>query len=160
MSAIKKYARENVPSLGLIAGGAVFQSAVLSGLGLRRVAHVIYNFAVDGGAIGLITPAKNATLPDNAIIFGGLINPTTAPTSLGSATIAIGTAAGSSTTSLKAATAVATYSLDAVLATVPVWTAATAFKLTAAGAITLTVAVADLTAGVLDIFVEYYHPAA
>lgn len=142
---------------------AVFQrvgaSATSFGTGLQlRMARAKYDFAVDGGAQGLITPATNAVIPDNAIIVGGLANATTALAGA-TATIAIGTSAGSSTTSLKTATAVASYSADAVLALVPVMTAATAVKLTAAGSITITVATADLTAGVLEVTVFYYVAA-
>jgi len=140
------------------ANSTTFQPGHLTGIGLVRMARAKYDFAVDGGAIGLITPALNATLPDNAIIVGGILNPTTALIGA-TATIAVGTAAGSSASAIKAATAVATYSLDAILATVPVFTAASAFKMTAAGAITLTVATAALTAGVLEITL-FYIPAA
>lgn len=119
------------------------------------MAKAVYNFAVDGGVAGAIIPALSDTIPANAIVYGGLMNPTTALTSGGSATIAVGTTAGSSTTSLKAATAVATYTVDAIMALVPVMTAATAFKMTAAGQIQLTVATANLTAGILEIFVFY-----
>lgn len=124
-----------------------------------RMGKAIYEFAVDGGTSGLITPAKNILLPDNAIIVSGFANPTTALTSGGSATIAIGTSAGSSASALKAATAVATYSADALIALVPVFTAATAVKLTAAGKLTITVAVADLIGGVMEITVFYYLAA-
>lgn len=123
-----------------------------------RVAYALYNFAVDGGAIATITPAVNSTIPANAIIIGGILNPTTALTSGGSATIAVGTAAGSSTSALKAATAVASYTIDALMPTVPVFTAGSSVKLSAAGAITITVAVATLTAGVMEIMVFYVVP--
>src|SRR6266498_3452169 len=46
-----------------------------------RLAHATYDFAVDGGAIGLITPATNNTIPSGAIILGGIIDITTAFTS-------------------------------------------------------------------------------
>ncbi len=128
--------------------------------GSLKVARAKYSFAVDGGAQGLITPATTAVIPDNAIILGGMLNSTTALTSGGSATIAVGTSAGSSASSIKAATAVASYSADALLAVVPLWTAATAVKLTAAGSITITVATADLTAGILEITLFYYVAAA
>lgn len=124
-----------------------------------RMARAKYNFAVDGGAVGLITPAVNAIIPDNAIIIGGIANPTTALVGTTS-TIAIGTSAGSSATSLKGATAEATYSADAILPLVPVFTAASAVKLTAAGQITITVAVNPLTAGVMEITVFYFVAAA
>jgi hypothetical protein len=123
--------------------------------GNLRMARAKYNFAVDGGAVGLITPAVNAIIPDNAIIIGGIANPTTALVG-SSSTISIGTSAGSSASALKAATAEATYSIDAVLPLVPVFTAASAVKLTAAGSITITVAVGALTAGVMEITVFYF----
>jgi hypothetical protein len=144
-------------SVGAAAGTWTNIGPALNGV---RVARAKYDFAVDGGAIATITPATNMTIPDNAIIFGVIANSTTALTSGGSATIAIGTSAGSSTTALKAATAVASYSADALLPGVPVFTAGTAVKLTAAGAITITNAVATLTAGVLEIFAFYIVPAA
>jgi hypothetical protein len=131
--------------------------AIAAGLGMFGVAHAIYNFATDGGAIGLITPALNVLIPANAIVMGGIINPTTAPVGA-TATIAFGTSAGSSATSLKAATAIATYSIDALLATVPVFTAASSFKMSAAGNITLTVAVAPLTAGIIEVFAFFVMP--
>lgn len=127
--------------------------------GQLKMARAKYDFAVDGGVIGLITLATTAIIPDNAIVFGGLINPTTAPVGA-TATIAFGTSAGSSASSLKAATAIATYTLDVLLALVPVWTAASAFKMTAAGSITMTTATAALTAGVIEITVFYWVAAA
>lgn len=131
------------------------------GIGLPlRIGRAKYDFAVDGGgAPGLITPATNCVIPDNAIIYGGLCNSTTALVG-SSTTISIGTSAGSSASALKAATAEATYSGDAVLALVPVMTAASAVKMTAAGSITITTAVAALTAGVLEITVLYWVAAA
>ncbi len=128
--------------------------------GALRVARAKYSFAVDGGVVGLITPATTATLPINSIVLGGLINVTTACTSGGSATIAVGTSAGSSASSLKTATAVATFSSAAMLATVPVFTAASAVKLSAAGSITVTVATADLTAGIFEVSLFYIVAAA
>jgi len=128
--------------------------------GHLRMARAKYDFAVDGGgAPGLITPATNCIIPDNAIILSGFANPTTALVG-SSTTIAIGTSAGSSASALKAATAEATFSADALVALVPVFTAATAVKMSAAGSITITTAVAALTAGVMEITVFYYVAAA
>jgi len=123
-----------------------------------RVARAKYSFAVDGGAQGLITPADSDTIPDNAIIVGGQINSTTAVTSDGSATVAIGTSAGSSATAIKGATGKASYSADALLNAVP--TFAAGLKLTAAGTITFTIGAADLTAGVIEVWVFYVVAAA
>ena len=127
------------------------------GLGLLRVARALYNFAVDGGATSTITLADNATLPDNAVIVGATINPTTAPVGA-TATISFGTLAGSSTTSLLAATAIASFTLDALINGVP--TFAVPLKLTASGSITITIAVAALTAGVIEISLLYFVAAA
>lgn len=122
-----------------------------------NVAHAIYSFAVDGGAVATITPVSNATIPANAILVGATINSTTAVTSAGAATVSVGTAAGSSTTSILAATGKASFTTDAMLNGVPVF--ATPVKMTAAGAITLTVATSALTAGIIEVFV-YYTVAA
>lgn len=120
---------------------------------LQFTARALWDFAVDGGTIGTITPAQNYTLPNKAIIIGGIADVIT--TFVGAtATIAIGTSAGSSSSSLKAATAVGTYAAGLV-ALVPVFTAASAVKLTAAGAITITIATANLTAGKMGIQLCY-----
>lgn len=133
---------------------------VKSDLSLNRfgVARATYSFAVSGGVQGTITPTDSDTIPDNAIIVAVTINSTTAVTSAGAATVAIGTSAGSSTTALKGATAKTSYSADALLNGVPVF--ATPIKMTAAGTITFTIADADLTAGVIEVFVLYFLPAA
>lgn len=129
--------------------------------GSIKMARMKYSFAVDGGAQGLITPgaAFNSVIPDNAIILGGMLNPTTAPVGV-SATLAFGTSAGSAANSLKAATAITSFTLDALVALVPLWTAATAFKMTAAGSLTMTIATTDLSAGVIELTVFYYVAAA
>jgi hypothetical protein len=122
------------------------------------MAKAIYNFAIDGGAISTITPNGTVALPDNAVIVAATINSTTAVTSAGAATVAVGTSAGSSTTAILGATAKASLSADAVLNGVPVF--ATPVKLTAAGNITFTVGTAALTAGVIEAVVYYYVAAA
>lgn len=109
-----------------------------------------YVFADDGGAQGLITPKQNVLIPDNAIILGTYLNPTIAPVGA-SATLAFGTSAGSSASALKAATAITSFTLDALVAGVPVMTAASAVKMTAAGYLTMTIATTDLTAGAVEI---------
>jgi len=132
-------------------------TALTTSTGLR-VAHAKYSFATDGGTQGTIASTNSDTLPDNAIIVGGTINVTDAVTSLGSATVAVGTSAGSSTTAIKGATAKATLSADAVLNAVPVF--ATPVKLTAAGTVTFTIGTADLTAGVIEVWLYYVVAAA
>lgn len=128
--------------------------APAAGLGMLGVAHAIYNFAVDGGAS--CTPAANAVIPANAILVGATINPTTAVTAAGAATVGIGTTAGSTSTSILAATAKATLSIDALINGVP--TLAAPVKMSAAGSISVLVATGPLTAGVIEIFVYYVLP--
>jgi hypothetical protein len=144
-----------ITAAGLLVLTAAASLADPFGLGPQvKVAHVKYDFAVDGGTIGVITLASNAIIPINAIVYGGYIISTTAPVGA-TATIGFGTLAGSSAASLKAATAIATYTLNGILPLVPVWTAGSAFKMTAAGAITMSIATANLTAGVIELDVFY-----
>lgn len=126
---------------------AVYQGGI-------RVARAKYDFAVDGGVVSTITPTTNTTIPDNAIIIGGTINSTAEVTSGGSATISVGTSAGSGTASMIGLTAVASYSADATLNMVA--TFAAPVKMTAAGSITVTVAVAALTAGTIEVNALYF----
>lgn len=128
-------------------------NSTAAGVGLIGVAHAIYSFAVDGGAVGAITPASTAVIPANAIIVGATINSPTAVTSGGAATVAVGTTAGSSATSILGATAKTSFSTNALLNGVPVF--GTPVKMTAQGSINITVATAALTAGVIEIFVYY-----
>lgn len=128
-------------------------NSTANGVNTMNVAHAIYNFTTDGGAISTITPALGASLPANAIIVGATINSPTAVTSAGAATVSVGTSAGSSATSILAATSKASFTIDALLNGVPVF--ATPVKLTAAGNLTFTIATATLTAGVIEAFVYY-----
>lgn len=124
------------------------------GLGVIGNAKMTYDFAVDGGAIGLITPANSPTLPINAIILGGTLDITTTLTSGGSATIALGLGSGAQAAALKAALAVASWTAGQ-LALIPVFTAATYVKAAAATALTLSIATAALTAGKFDVNLIY-----
>ena len=128
--------------------------------GSTGVAWAKYSFAVNGGGVGLITPATafNTVIPNNAIITSVIINSTTALTSAGAATVSIGTSAGSSASSLLGVTGYATFTLDKLLSGVPVWTAP--IKMTGAGSITLTIGGANLTAGIIEVFVRFYVPQA
>lgn len=150
------YTNSGTTAIPVWTQGSVAGSSAV-GTNNMNVAHAIYSFAVDGGAIGAITPVSTVVIPANAIIVGATINSTTAVTSAGSATLAVGTTAGSSATSILAATAKASLSLDALINGVPVF--ATPVKMSAAGSIDVTVGTAVLTAGVVEIFV-YYTVAA
>lgn len=128
--------------------------------GTFGVAWAQYSFASDGGSVSTITPpsARNTTIPANAILTGGTVNVTTAVTSSGSATVAIGCAGtGGATTTLLAATAKATLVSNFVTTTVSTFAAPK--KLTGAGGITFTIGTAALTAGVIEVFVFYFVAA-
>ena len=115
-----------------------------------KVAHALYDFTVDGGTS--CTPANSDTIPANAVVFGGAVNSTVAVTAAGAATVAIGTAAGSAGNSILTATGKASLSLDAVVAPT---CAATPFKMSAAGKISVTIATGPLTAGQIEVWVLY-----
>jgi len=87
------------------------------------------------------------------------INVTTAVTSSGSATVAVGLAGtGGSTTSLLAATGKSSLSSNACLNGAATFAAPK--KVTGAGGITFTIATAALTAGIIEVFVFYWVAAA
>lgn len=123
---------------------------------IRRTKKFLYDFAVQGGAVGAITltdeDGEAQTIPADAVIVSSTIHVITACTSGGAATLAFGitgTAAG-----FKAATAVGSYTLDAVFlgeASTPLHSGATAKS------VLLTVAAAALTAGKIEVFVEYFE---
>lgn len=115
-----------------------------------------YDFSVQGGssaaAINLkAVDGSNCELPNKAIVWDAIIDVVTAPGSAGLATIAIGT--GQAANDLKAATAIASYS--GVMAGVPVATAASSIKMTAARNPTMSIAVAPLTVGKFNVFIQY-----
>jgi predicted RecA/RadA family phage recombinase len=120
-----------------------------------KVAHALYDYSVDGGAT--CTPANSDTIPDNAVVFGGVVNSTSAVTSGDTSTVAIGTASGSAADSILTATAKASLGADAVLKPT---CAATPFKMTAASKIKMTIASGPLTAGVIEVWVLYTTAAA
>ena len=151
----------------------------------QRIAKGTYDFAVQGGAVGNINlydsvyapgvsampgqpqsvgVAKQAgvfkplILPYNSIVVRALIDVITAPTSGGSATLALST--GATAADLLAATAKASFT--GLIDGIPVHSAATAIKITQAvtgsqGVIPfLAIAVAALTAGKFNVHIEYY----
>ena len=120
----------------------------------KHVMRAKYDFSVSGGAIGAISlldeNGKAAIIPNKAVITDAMIDVITAPTSGGSATIAIGV---NTTTDLKGATAYGSYT--GIVAGVPVGTAATAVKTTADRTVTATIATAALTDGKFYVLIEY-----
>jgi len=136
--------------------------STLNGTVTSQVCHATYNFAVDGGAVATITPAKNCTIPVNAVVYNVSVNSTTAVTSGGAATVAVGiSGGGGTTTSLVGATAKASLTANAFIQGTPVpQTASTWVKMaTTTGTVTATVATAALTAGVIEVYVFYFVSA-
>ena len=123
-----------------------------SGLEKAKVnlASFEYDFAVHGGAVGDITLA-NDVLPDDAIVMDGVIEVKTALVGSG-ATVALKVLG---TDDILAATAITSFTLAAILDVVPVGTAATMIKMTAKGNMTMSVAVAALTAGRFVVHLKY-----
>lgn len=118
-----------------------------------RVGRALYDFSVDGGVTGLITPVGTIALPAKAMIIGVTAKVVAAVTSLGSATLAIGTSAGSAANSLLTATAKASLTLAALINGAA--TFAAPVQLSAAGNVTFTVGTADLTAGKVEVAIYY-----
>ena len=114
-------------------------------------AHARYDFSVDGGAVSTIVPSNSAIVPDNAVVTNVYHVTTTALTSGGSATLAL-TAGG---VTLKAATAFDNGAFDDE----DVTAYDVADKTTSSTGIQFVIATAALTAGVVEVYVQYYLTA-
>ena len=114
-------------------------------------AHAKYDFAVDAGGTGTIVPDNSAIIPDNAVITNVFHSTTTALTSGGSATLALTT--GGVTLNAAVDFDNADYADESVIAN--------AFndKTTSSTGIQFVIATAALTAGVVDVYVQYYTSA-
>lgn len=111
-------------------------------------AKAIYSFATNGGAVSAITPDVNTIIPNGALITGASTHVTTNMTSGGAATLAL--AVGGVT--ILAATAyndAALTGFDAISVT---------GKTTSDARIVFTIAGAALTAGVVEVYVDYFMP--
>lgn len=132
-----------------------------AGTSYKFTCHARYSFAVDGGAVATIVPATNCTIPINAIITRALINNVVAPIgSTGNVSVGL-TAGGAGAAALMAATARGSLTVGTIFEGIPVVGSASTsntslVKMSAAGQISVTVATNALTAGILDILVEWY----
>lgn len=123
----------------------------------RKIAFYEFDFAEHGGAVGNIT-VYGTPIPAGAIIKEGIIHVKAAVTSDGSATLQI---KALSTDDLLASTAKASLTLNALLATVPVGTAATSIRATSnITSLVFTVGTSALTAGKVLVALEYIPPTA
>lgn len=123
------------------------------GRGSSHIAHGLYDFAVDGGAVGDIVLRGDAVVPSGAIISDAWIHVDTALTSGGAATVAIKSEGAAD---INAADAISGAPWSTTGAKRADFTATTAPILTtAARTITATVGTAALTAGKFSVYVEY-----
>ena len=131
---------------------------IIEGTDRLKTAIGEYDFAVDGGAIGTIvlrgSGANGGSLPNGAVVEGGYIEIDTAFTTGTAATMAIQIEAAND---LQTATVVsgAPYSTTGRKAIVPVFTAATTIKTTAARSLTAVIATGTITAGKGRVVVFY-----
>ena len=119
------------------------------------IARARYDFAVEGGAIGVINLSTDQ-LPSGAVILGGYVDVITPPTGA-SATVSVGTEAAADMVAA-AAVSGAPWSTAGRKSVIPAFTGASSVKTTAARNISITVAAGALTAGVFDV-VLFYLPA-
>lgn len=133
---------------------------VVEGTTQLKTAIGEFDFAVDGGAVGAITlraaggDTVGPELPAGSVVVSGYIEVDTPFTSGGAATVSAGSEAAAD---LQAAAAVsgAPWSTTGRKNVVPAATGATSVKTTARRNLTLTVAVAALTAGKGRVVVFY-----
>lgn len=112
-----------------------------------------WDFAVDGGAIGaIVTTAEK--IPAGAYILGGFVEVDTAVTSGGAGTLAVQVEAANDIVNA-AAVSGAPWSTTGRKSVIPVFTGATTVLTTVARDISVVIAAAALTAGVVDVVLFY-----
>lgn len=126
--------------------------AAVGGLNALRVATARYDFATDGGEME--AKGLGVTIPDNAVIIGGLLDVVAGLTTGDSATGALHVEGAND---LVSATIVSGGPWEAIEleVIVPVFTAATAIKTTAAREITFTIGTGTVTAGTFYVILLY-----
>lgn len=140
--------------MGIIEGSG--KAGVGLGVGRRRLAVGLYNFATDGGAVSDIT-LRGDTIPSGALITDVLIHVDTALTSGGAATVAL---KAESAADLNAADLISGAPWSTTGAKRGDLTATTApVKTTAARPIVATVGAAALTAGKFSVYVSFLEIA-
>lgn len=110
-----------------------------------------YDFSLQGGAIGSYDSGIH--LPKGALIREVVFDVVTAGTTSASGTLSFD---ANSTGDLKAALAAASWT--GIVAGIPVYTAASMVKLTAARTLTFSIATGALTAGKVNVYVDYAYP--
>lgn len=131
-------------------------SGLGDGLGVLRVARATFDPTATAGQRTQAAHNLGVTIPDKAIVVGGVVQVVTAVTSGGSATLALSVQSANDIITA-AAVSGAPWSTTGLKAIVPKSNTpeSTGIALTAARAITATVATADLTGGKLHVFLHY-----
>lgn len=129
-------------------------AAFVRGLSRVRLASAPYDFAIHGGAISAID--LSVEIPDNAIILDGMVDVITTLTSTtDAATVAVSVEGADDMVAAIAISDVSNPWDVGLRAIVPLGTAATAVKTTAARAVTVTIATEAVTAGKFIVFLRY-----
>lgn len=136
--------------------GAKYQIGTQLTKGVKLAMAATYDFATQGGAVGTInlkdSTGATAILPKGALLLDSYIDVLTAPTSGGAATIAVNS--GQSAGDIKAAAAIAGYT--GIVAGLQQGASVNAVKATADGVVSITIATAALTAGKMNVLLEYF----
>jgi hypothetical protein len=138
----------------------IIDAAVQEGVPGPRLksARAIWDFAVEGGAIGTIGLMGGTLIPSGAMILGGYMEVHTGVVGAG-ATAAMQVNAANDLVAA-AAVAGAPWSTTGIKAIIPTFAAATMIRLTAARDISLVITAAVLTAGRLSVVLFYQDPLA
>lgn len=131
-------------------GATSDQNTAGSAFGGVEVIRAKYKFSEDGGAVGTIGLMDAANVPANFVAYNGWVDVIVAPTSGGSATVAVQLEAANDIINA-AAISGAPWSTTGRKAIIPVG-AATSVKTTAARNISAVIGTAALTAGEFDVY--------
>lgn len=150
--------------MAIISGGQVIEGSVprnpnmvadkgLAG-GIMKMARAVYDFAVEGGAVGAINLLAGAEIPSGAVILGGYLDVITVPTSAGAPTLGV-QVEGTNDVVASALISGAPWSTTGRKSVIPAFTGATSVKTTAAKNVVANVGTAALTAGKFEVVLFY-----
>jgi hypothetical protein len=124
----------------------------------RAIGRATYDFAVDGGATSTITPSAGVVIPANAIVTEAWIDVIASVTSAGAGTVAVQLVNAGD---ILGTTAKTSLSAGTVLVGVPNGNDTTApapLKIASDATLQVVIATAALTAGKINIYIEYIYP--
>ena len=124
------------------------------GSGAVLVQKMTYDFSVDGGVVGTITPATTCIIPSGAIVVQAIVDVITAVTTGSTTTVAVQLQSANDIVNA-ASVAGAPWSTTGLKAGIPVHTAATSIKLTADRTAKVVIGTADATAGKFTVYFLY-----